>query len=131
MKMETEFDERVGGEIRARMGDEMVPIAKLTAWDPPRKFASLNDNAFGPESPAMACEWTVEAKDGDTCVVRLVQTLFAEDDCGTRSSATRNPAGARSSTSYATTSSATRTSRARLCRPWRRFRARRTKRSLA
>ena len=80
MKMETEFDERVGGEVRARMGDEMVPIAKLTAWDPPRKFASKGDNAFGPGSPAMAYEWTVEAKDGDTCVVRLVQTLFAEDD---------------------------------------------------
>ena len=46
------------------MGEEMVPIAKLTAWDPPVHFATEGDNAFGPGSPKIGYEWTVEAKDG-------------------------------------------------------------------
>ena len=80
MAMETEFEGKVGGEVRTKMGDEMVPIAKLTAWDPPHHFATEGDNAFGPGSPKIAYEWTVEAKEGGKCVLRLVQTLFAEDD---------------------------------------------------
>ncbi len=80
MAMETEFDERVGGEVRTKMGDEMVPVAKLTAWDPPKHFATEGDDAFGPGSPKIAYEWTVEAKGGGKCVMRMVQTLFAEDD---------------------------------------------------
>ena len=40
MGMESEFDEHEGGEVRAKMGDQMVPIAKLTAWDPPKLFAT-------------------------------------------------------------------------------------------
>lgn len=80
MAMDTEFDEKVGGKIRTRIGDEMVEIGTLTAWDPPRRFASENPDAFGPGSPKMALEWSVEAKSGDTCVVRLVQSLFASDD---------------------------------------------------
>jgi len=80
MAWETEYDERVGGEVRARVGDEMVPIAKLTAWDPPNHFATEGDNAFGPGSPKIAYEWTVDAKEGGKCVLRMVQTLFAEDD---------------------------------------------------
>lgn len=80
MGMETEFDEKVGGEVRTKMGDQMVPIAKLTAWDPPRHFATKGDNPFGPGSPPIGYEWTVEAKDGGTCTLRLVQTLFTEED---------------------------------------------------
>ena len=80
MGMESEFDERVGGEVRAKMGDEMVPIAKVTAWDPPRHFATEGDHAFGPGSPKIAYEWTIEAKEGGKCVMRMVQTLFTEDD---------------------------------------------------
>ena len=79
MGMESEFDERVGGEVRTKMGDQMVPIAKITAWDPPHHFATEGDNAFGPGSPKIAYEWTVETKEGK-CVMRMVQTLFAEDD---------------------------------------------------
>lgn len=80
MGMESEVEERVGGEVRAKMGDQMVPIAKVTAWDPPRTFATEGEEAFGPGSPTMAYEWTIEAKDGGKCVMRMVQTLFTEDD---------------------------------------------------
>ena len=80
MGMESEFDERVGGEVRAKMGDQLIPIAKVTAWDPPRHFATQGDNAFGPGSPTVAYEWTVDAKEGGKCVLRMVQTLFTQDD---------------------------------------------------
>jgi len=79
MGMESEFDERVGGKVRTKFGDKMVETANLTAWDPPRRFATEMDDAFGPGSPKIAYEWTVEAKGKGTCVVRMVQTLFAED----------------------------------------------------
>lgn len=80
MGMESEFDERVGGEVRTKMGDKMVPIAKLTAWDPPKHFATKGENPFGPGSPPIGYEWTVEAKDGGKCTLRLVQTLFTDED---------------------------------------------------
>ena len=80
MGMESEFDGKVGGKVRSKFGEEFVESAKLTAWDPPRHFATEGENAFGPGSPKIAYEWTVEAKDGGSCVLRMVQTLFAEDD---------------------------------------------------
>lgn len=80
MAMDSEFDERVGGEIRTRMGEEMVKMGELTAWDPPNHFASEGDNAYGPDTPRVGFEWTVETKAGGTCVVRLVHSLFVEDD---------------------------------------------------
>lgn len=80
MGMESEFEERVGGEVLVQMGDQKVPVAKITAWDPPNHFATEGDNAFGPGSPKIAYEWTVEAKEGGKCVMRMVQTLFTEDD---------------------------------------------------
>lgn len=80
MPMETEFDAEVGGKVRTRMGDEMVEIATLTAWDPPRRFVSEGPEAYGPGSPPVAFEWQVEAKSGGTCIVRLVQSLFTTDD---------------------------------------------------
>ena len=79
MGMESEFDETVGGEVRTKMGDTMVPMAKITAWDPPKHFATEGENAFGPGSPTIGYEWTVEVK-GGKCIMRMVQTLFTEDD---------------------------------------------------
>jgi hypothetical protein len=51
----------------------------LTAWDPPRMFAKEND-AWVPGSPPIATEWSVEARAGGVCVVRVVQSLFASTD---------------------------------------------------
>jgi hypothetical protein len=51
----------------------------VTAWDAPRKFVSEADGWF-PGSPPIASEWSVEARDGGVCVVRVVQSLFASTD---------------------------------------------------
>jgi hypothetical protein len=58
----------VGVEIRA----------PLTAWEPPRKWAAQSDGM--PGSPPIASEWSVEARGGGICIVRIVQSLFASTD---------------------------------------------------
>jgi hypothetical protein len=50
----------------------------ITAWDPPRRFAAQGEGWGG--SPGIADEWTVEARAGGTCIVRIVHSLFAETD---------------------------------------------------
>src|SRR5262249_21935340 len=54
--------------------------AKIEEWDPPRRFTAENKEGMGPGSPAMATEWTVEAKTGGTCRVRVVHSWFASTD---------------------------------------------------
>jgi len=50
----------------------------ITAWDPPRRFVC--ENSMGPGSPTVADEWTIEAKSGGTCRVRVVHSWFASTD---------------------------------------------------
>lgn len=72
----TEVDERAG-TVTMDFGPGMRSVAKMTAWDPPRRFAA--ESSWG-NSPMVATEWTVEARSGGTCVVRVVHSLFAETD---------------------------------------------------
>src|SRR5688572_18576331 len=65
----TRVEERVGGEIMANFGPNMDSLAKITAWDPPRRLVADNAEDGGPGSPTVATEWTVEARSGGTCVV--------------------------------------------------------------
>jgi uncharacterized protein YndB with AHSA1/START domain len=51
----------------------------VTAWDPPRMFAQEADD-WMPGSPPMATEWSVEARGGGICIVRIVTSLFASTD---------------------------------------------------
>jgi hypothetical protein len=51
----------------------------VTAWDPPRMFAA-KANGWAPGSPPIADEWSVEARGGGICVVRVVHSLFASTD---------------------------------------------------
>jgi hypothetical protein len=51
----------------------------VTAWDPPRMFAA-EANGWAPGSPPIADEWSVEARGGGICVVRVVHSLFASTD---------------------------------------------------
>jgi hypothetical protein len=60
-------------------GDSMDAVADVTAWDPPRRYAAENP-AGGPNDPVIATEWTVEARSGGTCVVRVVHSWFATTD---------------------------------------------------
>jgi uncharacterized protein YndB with AHSA1/START domain len=75
----TESEEREGGTITSRFGPGMDSVATITAWDAPRRFAAESDG-FGPNAPALATEWFVEARSGGTCIVRVVHSLFASTD---------------------------------------------------
>lgn len=51
----------------------------ITDWDPPRRIAR-EGSGWVPGSPPIAIEFTVEARAGGVCVVRVVQSLFASTD---------------------------------------------------
>ncbi len=51
----------------------------VTAWDPPRMFVTEADG-WVPGSPPIATEFSVEARAGGVCVVRVVNSLFASTD---------------------------------------------------
>jgi uncharacterized protein YndB with AHSA1/START domain len=73
----TTIDERVGGAVTLNFGPGMDAVATITAWDPPRRFEAESREE---NSPAIATEWTVEARAGGTCVVRVVHSWFASTD---------------------------------------------------
>jgi len=75
----TEIDERVSGAVTARFGPGMDSTAIVTAWEPPQRFAAESPD-LGPNAPTLATEWTVEARSGGTCIVRVVHSLFASTD---------------------------------------------------
>lgn len=75
----SEVEEREGGLATANFGPGMESSATLTVWDPPRRFVTDSQD-LGPTAPAVASEWTVEARSGGTCVVRVVHSLFADGD---------------------------------------------------
>ncbi len=75
----TRSEERAGGEVVCTFGPGMDASAKITAWEAPHRFATEGDMG-SPGSPKVATEWTVEARAGGTCVVRVVHSLFASTD---------------------------------------------------
>ena len=76
----TEIEERDGKPVamKCQFGPGMELRAELTAWDPPRMFAGQGEVYGG--SPPVATEWTVEARAGGGCLVRIVHSLFASTD---------------------------------------------------
>jgi hypothetical protein len=77
----TEIEERDGKPVAIKMnfGPGMEISSPVTAWSPPLKWATQSDG-MAPGSPPIANEWTVEARAGGTCIVRIVQSLFASTD---------------------------------------------------
>ena len=75
-----EFEERDGKPVAVKLnfGPGMESRSVVTAWDPPRKFAVQGEGWGG--SPPIADEWSVEARAGGICVVRVVHSLFASTD---------------------------------------------------
>ena len=72
----TRSDERQGGQMVCTFGPGMDCPATITSWDAPNRFAA--EATMGPPgSPTVATEWSVEARAGGTCVVRVVHSLFA------------------------------------------------------
>ncbi len=76
-----EFEEQDGKPVAVKMsfGPGMESRSAVTVWDPPRRFATEAEG-WAPGSPPMASEWSVEARGGGICVVRIVQSLFASTD---------------------------------------------------
>jgi len=76
-----EFEERDGKPVAVKvtMGPGMESTSAVTAWEPPRKWAAQSDG-WVPGSPPIANEWSVEARGGGICTVRIVHSLFASTD---------------------------------------------------
>lgn len=72
-------DGRIGGEVALNFGPGMETSSTIAEWDPPHRFL-VNSEGMMPGSPSVADEWTVEAKAGGTCVVRVVHSWFASTD---------------------------------------------------
>ena len=75
----TEADNHVGGKVTNHFGPGMDSASTITAWDAPRRFAD-EGQGMGPGAPPLATEWTVEARAGGTCIVRVVHSLFADTE---------------------------------------------------
>jgi uncharacterized protein YndB with AHSA1/START domain len=71
------IDERAGGTAKSNFGPGMESTATIKTWNPPQSFVIETEE----EPPGkVATEWTVEARAGGTCVVRVVHRWFASTD---------------------------------------------------
>jgi len=75
----TRSEERAGGQVVSTFGPGMDCPATITEWEAPKRFVAEGEMA-GPGSPKMATEWSVEARAGGVCLVRVVHSLFAGTD---------------------------------------------------
>jgi uncharacterized protein YndB with AHSA1/START domain len=76
----TKFEEQDGKPVAVTLnfGPGMESRSAVTTWDPPRLFSAQGEGWGG--SPPMATEWSVEARAGGVCIVRVVHSLFASTD---------------------------------------------------
>jgi uncharacterized protein YndB with AHSA1/START domain len=76
-----EFEMRDGKPVKVKLdfGPGMESSSAITGWDPPRRW-SAESPGWQPGSPIIADEWSVEARAGGVCVVRIVHSLFASTD---------------------------------------------------
>ena len=72
-------EERLGGAVSFDLGPGMSSSGHVTGWEPPRRFA-YEEPGWSGDAPPLATEFTIEARAGGTCVVRIVHSLFASDD---------------------------------------------------
>jgi uncharacterized protein YndB with AHSA1/START domain len=72
----TTSEEKVGGATKSSFGPGMDSDAKITVWESTKRFVAETQEGPG----TVATEWTVEAKGGGTCIVRVVHSWFANTD---------------------------------------------------
>jgi uncharacterized protein YndB with AHSA1/START domain len=77
----TDIEERDGKPVVVtyHFGPGMDIRASVTACDRPRRFTQEGGGPF-PGSPPIATEFTIEARSGSLCKVRIVHSLFASTD---------------------------------------------------
>jgi uncharacterized protein YndB with AHSA1/START domain len=71
-------EEKEGGAATASFGPgpEMQVPGRVAAWEPPHRIVFDGGEA----GSGLAFEWLVEARDGGTCIVRLVNTGFGSGE---------------------------------------------------
>lgn len=76
----TAFEEADGKPVAVRFnfGPGMEPRSLVTQWNPPRMFVVQGEGWGG--SPPIASEWSVEARAGGVCLVRVVNSLSSSAD---------------------------------------------------
>jgi uncharacterized protein YndB with AHSA1/START domain len=74
----SELEGRTGGTSVSHFASDgsMDAVATVTAWEPLKRFVAEAPGASG----TVATEWTVEAKSGGLCTVRVVHRWFATSD---------------------------------------------------
>jgi uncharacterized protein YndB with AHSA1/START domain len=74
----SELEGRIGGTSVSHFSADgsMDAVATITAWEPLKRFVAEAPGASG----TVATEWTVEAKSGGLCTVRVVHRWFATSD---------------------------------------------------
>ncbi|MBL0937697.1 MAG: SRPBCC domain-containing protein [Gemmatimonadaceae bacterium] len=65
--------------VTLEFGPGMSSRSVVKTWDPPHTFIRESDG-WVPGSPPLGTEFHIEAKAGGTCIVRVVQSLFASTD---------------------------------------------------
>jgi uncharacterized protein YndB with AHSA1/START domain len=72
------MEERQGGAAVASFGEgpEMQIPGRVAAWEPPTRICFDGGEGAG----GLAFEWLIEAKEGGTCIVRLVNTGFGSGE---------------------------------------------------
>src|SRR5215469_17963226 len=67
-----QVEEHEGGTVRMDFGPGFgEALARVSAWEPPDRLVFSSEGEW-----ALAYEWLVEARDGGTCVLRLVKSTF-------------------------------------------------------
>ncbi|NJL27105.1 MAG: SRPBCC domain-containing protein [Thermoanaerobaculia bacterium] len=75
----TEVEERAGGAVSFHMGGGMDSTGTVTAWEPGHKFA-YEERDWAPGAPPLATEFTIQARSGSLCTLRLVHSLFTSGE---------------------------------------------------
>jgi uncharacterized protein YndB with AHSA1/START domain len=76
-----EFEIRDGKPVAVKFnfGLGIESTSAITSWEAPRKWSS-ESSGWVPGSPPIANEYSVEARSGGVCIVRIVHSLFASTD---------------------------------------------------
>lgn len=70
-----DVEERAGGAVTMDFGGYGKETGRVSAWEPPTRVV-FEGNSGRDDGRSLAYEWLVEARDGGTCVVRLVNSGF-------------------------------------------------------
>lgn len=70
-----QVEEREGGRVEFSFGPGMDATGRVAVWDPPHRVVF-----DGGESTGLAFEWIVEASDGGSCILRLVNSGFGSGE---------------------------------------------------